>query len=115
MNGFRLLLVVLLLAVVLYTIPVLANDGLLALFPTFFGDMAKMGWPGQFNLDFFGFLLLSGLWTAWRNDFSGTGILLAPVAVLGGIPFLTTYLLILSFRSGGDIKAMLLGDRRART
>ena len=61
MNGFRLLLVVLLLAVVLYTIPVLANDGLLALFPTFFGDMAKMGWPGQFNLDFFGFLLLPQL------------------------------------------------------
>ena len=115
MNAFRLLLVVLLLAVVLYTIPVIANHGLLSLLPTFFADMAKMGWAGQFNLDFMGFLTLAGLWTAWRNDFSALGLVLGVVAFFGGIPFLTTYLLFLSFQSGGDVKVMLLGDRRARS
>ena len=114
MSAFRLLLIALLLAVVLYTIPVVANHGLLVLLPTFFGDMARMAWPGQFNLDFFGFLLLSGFWTAWRNEFSLPGIALGVVAVFGGIPFLTAYLLILSYRSRGDVKVMLLGERRAK-
>lgn len=31
------------------------------LFPVFFGDIAAMTWAGQFNADFTGFLLLSGL------------------------------------------------------
>ena len=100
---------------VLYTIPVVAEYGLLSLLPTFFGDMAEMGWPGQFNLDFMGFLTLAGLWTAWRNHFSALGVLLGVVAFFGGIPFLTTYLLVLSFQSGGDVKVMLLGERRARS
>jgi hypothetical protein len=115
MNAFRLLLVVLLTAVVLYTIPVIAEYGPLLLLPTFFGDMAEMGWPGQFNLDFLGFLTLAGFWTAWRNHFSPFGVLLGVVAFFGGIPFLTTYLLVLSFQSDGDVKVMLLGERRARS
>jgi hypothetical protein len=114
-SAFRLLLVVLLTAVVLYTIPVIANHGLLSLLPTYFADMAKMGWPGQFNLDFMGFLTLSALWTAWRNQFSASGVVLGIVAFFGGIPFLATYLLILSSRSGGDVKIMLLGEQRARS
>lgn len=113
MNGFRLLLGILLVTVVVYTIPVIAEHGLLSLLPTFFSDMAEMGWPGQFNLDFMGFLTLAGVWTAWRNHFSAVGLLLGVVAFFGGIPFLTTYLLILSFQSGGDIRVMLLGERRA--
>lgn len=113
MNAFRVLLVVLLLVVVAYTIPVVAEYGLLSLLPTYFGDIAKMGWPGQFNLDFLGFLTLSAVWTAWRNHFSGLGLLLAVIAFFGGIPFLTTYLLILSVQTGGSARAMLLGERRA--
>lgn len=115
MSAFRGLLALLLVAVVLYTGPVVAEHGLMSLLPTFFGDIAKMGWPGQFNLDFSGFLTLSALWTAWRNHFSASGLALAVVAFFGGIPFLTTYLLVLSFRSGGDIKVMLLGEQRARS
>ncbi|MGA1372372.1 MAG: hypothetical protein ACO3Z6_12285 [Pseudomonadales bacterium] len=115
MNAFRALLLTLLLVVVVYTVPVVAREGLWSLLPTFFGDMSKMGWPGQFNLDFMGFLTLSAVWTAWRNDYSGAGLGLAVLAFFGGIPFLTTYLLILSVRTGGDIKAMLLGERRSRS
>ena len=112
MNAFRALLIVLLLTVVVYTLPVVAEHGLLSLLPTFFGDMTKMGWPGQFNLDFLGFLTLSAVWTAWRNHFSGNGLLLAVIAFFGGIPFLTTYLLILSVQSGGNVAVMLLGGTR---
>lgn len=114
MNAFRMLLVILLVAVVVYTIPVVADHGLLSLMPTWFADIGKMGWAGQFNVDFMGFLTLSGLWTAWRNDFSALGVILGVVAFFGGIPILTTYLLILSIQSGGDVKVMLLGERRAR-
>lgn len=112
MIAFRLLLSAILVMIVLYTIPVVANHGL-GLLQVFFGDIANMGWPGQFNLDFLGFLILSALWTAWRNDFSPGGLGLAILAFFLGAPFLTAYLLMLSFRCGGDPRVMLLGERRA--
>ena len=112
MTLFRLLLIVLLISVVAYTVPVVANHGL-DIFPIFFGDIARMEWPGQFNVDFMGFLILSAIWTAWRNQFSPAGLGLALIAAIGGIPFLTTYLLILSFQPGADIRQILLGARRA--
>ena len=65
MAQLRFVLVTVLLVIVGYTFPVVANHGL-GLLPIFFGDIAKMEWPGQFNLDFLGFLTLSGLWIAWR-------------------------------------------------
>ena len=110
---FRLLLVMLLTVIVGYTLVVVANHGL-GLFPVFFGDIAAMGWPGQFNLDFLGFLVLSGVWVAWRHEFSAGGLGLGLVACVGGMPFLTVYLLIASFNTGGDIRAVLLGSARAR-
>ena len=113
MTLFRLFLIACLVAIVAYTSVTIANHGW-NLMPIFFGDMAKMEWPGQFNLDFFTFLLLSGLWVAWRNDFAPASLALAVVAVLGGMLVLSAYLLLLSFRSGGDMKVVLLGERRAR-
>ena len=111
MRGFRILLVVLLATIVTYTVPVVANHGL-GLLPIFFGDIAEMRWPGQFNLDFLGFLVLSAFWTAWRNGFSPGGLGLGLLALFLGAPFLTAYLLFLSFRSGGNVQVMLLGDHR---
>jgi hypothetical protein len=90
-----------------YTLIVIENHGM-TLFPVFFGDMAAMAWPGQFNLDFAGFLALSALWTAWRNGFSALGLLLAVVAFFGGMAFLSAYLLILSLGTT-DIRDLLLG------
>lgn len=113
MTAFRTLLVILLIAVVIYTLPVVITEGLSPLLPTFFGDILAMTWPGQFNFDFFGFLILSATWTAWRNQFSAPGLGLALVALLGGIPFLTTYLLYLSYQTKGDIRVMLLGEGRS--
>lgn len=114
MNAFRALLVLILVTVVVYTIPVVLEHGLMALMPTYFGDILKMGWPGQFNLDFMGFLTLSALWTAWRNQYSPVGLVLAIVAFLGGVPFLTAYLLFLSFEAKGDIRVIMLGEKMAR-
>lgn len=107
MTGFRLLLVTLWLGLLAYTAAVVTRDGM-GLLPIFFGDIAKVAWPGQFNLDFLCFLTLSALWTAWRNSFSALGLGLAVAAFFGGAGFLLPYLLILSVRTRGDVKAMLL-------
>ncbi len=69
MGYFRLFLAGCLLAIAAYTGTTIARYGW-DLLPVFFGDMTAMTWPSQFNFDFFAFLLLSGLWTAWRNSFS---------------------------------------------
>lgn len=93
-----------------YTGVVIAAHGW-DLVPVFFGSIAAMDWQGQFNVDFSSFLVLSALWVAWRNDFSMTGWLLAPLALFGGGLFLSVYLFILSGQ--GDMKMLLLGPRRA--
>ena len=51
MTAFRTLLVILLIAVVIYTIPVVIDEGSAAI-TDFFGDILAMTWPGQFNFDF---------------------------------------------------------------
>lgn len=111
MTLFRLFLAIFLFVLVAYTSVTIANHGM-NLFPQFFGDMAEMAWPGQFNLDFLGFLMLSALWVAWRHQFSAGGLALAVVAFNGGMMFLTIYLLIHTARSKGDMKTVLLGEGR---
>lgn len=99
-------------ALVAYTLIVVRDHGV-HLLPVFFGDMAAFTWPGQFNSDFFCFLLGSATWVAWRHQFSAAGLLLAPLALFGGWGFLAPYLLIQSFRVHGDVASLLLGERRA--
>ena len=110
MTLFRLFLATCLVAIVAYTSVTVANHGL-NLLPVFFGDMAEMGWPGQFNLDFMCFLALSALWTAWRNGFSPAGLGLAIIAFFGGAGFLLPYLLLLSIQTKGNVRHMLIGRR----
>jgi hypothetical protein len=109
MLPFRFFLTACLAVIVGYTSVTIANHGW-NLLPIFFGDMAAMGWPGQFNLDFFCFLLLSGLWVSWRGRFRPAALGLGLLAVFGGMLFLSIYLLIALSRSKGDIRQMLLGD-----
>lgn len=112
MNLFRALLVTILLVIVGYTAVVISNHGI-GLLPVFFSDMAEMAWPGQFNLDFMCFLVLSALWVSWRHQFSPVGLLLGLVAFFGGALFLSIYLFIQSYRVNDNIKALLLGTSRA--
>ena len=111
MTLFRLLLVLIFTAIALYTGVVVTHHGF-NLLPVFFGDMAGLAWPGQFNLDFMCMLALSGLWVAWRHRFGTAGIALGLVAFFGGALFLSAYLLIESVRTGGSVEALLLGQRR---
>lgn len=112
MNAFRALLVAMWLLIAGYTSVVVARHGL-GLLPIFFGDMATMTWPGQFNLDFLCMLTLSGLWVSWRHHFSAAGLVLGLLAVFGGAFFLTTYLLIVSVQANGQVRQILLGRGRA--
>lgn len=112
MTLFRIFLGLFLVVLVVYTAVVVANYGL-TLFPIFFGDMIAMTWPGQFNLDFFGFLMLSAIWVTWRNEFTPFSFVLGFLALTGGMTFLPIYLLFLSFKTNGDIRLMLLGEARA--
>ncbi len=113
MTAFRIFLVAFVSVLLVYTLLVIANHGA-SLFPVFFGDMARMGWAGQFNLDFSGYLLLAGIWTAWRNGFSAPAFALSVLAVFGGMLFLSIYLLYLSYAERGDPRRMLLGAHRVR-
>ncbi len=58
MLPLRLLLSLMLAVIDAYTSVVIARYGL-DLLAVFFGDMTKMGWAGQFNLDFMGMLIRS--------------------------------------------------------
>lgn len=112
MAAFRVLLAAIFATIAVYTVVVIAEHGL-NLLPVFFGDMAELGWPGQFNLDFLGFLILSGFWLAWRHHFSPQGLALGLGGLLLGAPFLTAYLLIASLAVEGDVAKLLLGEQRA--
>jgi hypothetical protein len=54
-------------------------------------------------------LSLSALWVAWRHRFTAAGLALALFAFFGGASFLAVYLLVVSFRTNGDLRQILLG------
>jgi len=110
MKAFRFFLVAVFATVLVYTIMVGNNHGW-NLFPLFFGDIAAMNWAGQFNLDFSFFLLFTGLWIAWRNKFNPLGLGLGLFTLVGGIPFVSTYLFILSYKTN-SIKEILTGKNK---
>ena len=113
MKAFRIFLVVIIVSIVTITSLVVFRHGW-NLLPIFFGDMASLTWPGQFNSDFMCFLLLSGLWLAWRHHFSPGGVVLGLAGVFGGIMLLAPYLLWASYNAAGDVNVLLLGRARAK-
>ena len=108
MSAFRVLLGIFIIGIFVFTGIVISNHGW-NLLPIFFGDMTAMTWPGQFNFDFLCFLILSGLWLAWRHRFSPGGIILGVLGLFGGIMVLAPYLLIASYKANGDIKHYFSG------
>ena len=110
MNVFRTLLVLFLIGICAYTVSTITNYGYDLVTP-FFGGMLSFTWTGQFIFDFQTYLILSGLWVAWRKNFSLQGMLLGVIALIFGIMFFAPYLLILSYKEKEDWKAILLGDR----
>jgi hypothetical protein len=113
MRAFRIYLATIVLCLGAYTMVVGLRHGW-NLLPIFFGDLAAMTWPGQFNADFMTFLMLSGLWLTWRHHFSATGLALGVLGVFGGMMVLAPYLVFASLRADGDVNVLLLGRQRAR-
>lgn len=105
---FRIFLASVFIAIFAYTILTISNHGM-GLIPIFFGDILVMGWPGQFNFDFMMFLLLSALWTVWRNKFTAKAFLLALFAATGGMLFLSVYLLYLSYHHE-NVRGIIIGE-----
>ena len=112
MTAFRLYLAAIWIVLIVYTLVVGAEHGW-NLLAVFFADMAAMGWAGQFNLDFMMFLSLFGLWLAWRHDFTPGGIALGVAGFFLGMSLLAPYVIYLTVRARGDMKRVLLGDRKA--
>jgi hypothetical protein len=112
MGAFRVLLAAIFVMLAGYTAVVGGNHGW-DLLSVFFGDIVKMEWPGQFNLDFTFMLMLSGLWVAWRHGFTPVGLLLGFLAFNGGALFLSAYLLVLTGQAKGNMREVLLGMARA--
>ncbi len=108
MNAFRFFLVAVFATVIFYTFIVGSNHGW-NIFSPFFGDIAAMNWAGQFNLDFSFFLIFTGLWMAWRNQFNASGIAMGLFTLVAGIPFVSAYLFVLSLKPNVGIKELLIG------
>ena len=111
MTLFRLLLIAIIAIIGLYTAVVIGEHGADFLTP-FYADIAKMGWPGQFNMDFHAFLILGSVWLMWRHHFSALGIVFGVVIFAGGAPFLCIYLLIVMAKDKADIAELFLGKSR---
>ena len=108
MSAFRTLLIVLTIAVAGYTLAAVANEGI-NLLPHFLNPIFALTWQGQFNLDFMSYLVLSGVWMAWRGGLTGRSIALGLLAPPLGMPFFAPYLVYLTARTGGDPRKLLLG------
>ncbi|MEJ8563219.1 hypothetical protein QTO30_19730 [Yoonia sp. GPGPB17] len=79
MAQFRMLLTVIAVVIVAFTIAAVANEGL-NLLPHFFIPIFALTWQGQFNVDFTSYLILSGVWMAWRGGFTVGSITLGVLA-----------------------------------
>ncbi|HEX2591428.1 MAG TPA: hypothetical protein VHL34_08020 [Rhizomicrobium sp.] len=112
MIAFRGFLLVAIVAILAYTIPVGLNHGW-NFMATALADLAVMDWRGQFDIDFLFLLSLAGIWLAWRHEFSAAGLFLGVFTFFGGMPFLSVYLLYAISKNGGDMRKVLLGERRA--
>jgi hypothetical protein len=112
MLAFRILLLSMLSAVLIYTGVVVSTQGW-NFMPVFLADLLALKWPGQFNLDFTCLLMLSGLWMAWRHRFSPWGLVLGGGMLVGGTPLLSSYLLVASIQAQGDVRVLLLGQDRS--
>ena len=96
--------------VAIYTAVVIGSEGL-NLFDVFLGNMQAWNWSGQFNLDFLMYLLLSGLWIAWRERFSLRGLILGALASVLGIVFFGPLLMFWWWKADGRLEGLLLGTR----
>lgn len=108
MAFFRTALIAMLLLIIVLTIAAVAEGGLDLITP-FIQPILALTWQGQFNFDFMCYLILSGIWMAWRGGFSRGSIALGLLAPPLGILFFAPYLVHQISKSEGDARRLLLG------
>lgn len=105
----QLLFIAQFIGIAIYTVYVGTHKGW-DLASVFFSDLSSLNWAGQFNFDFLNYLVLSGIWIAWRHKFSFTGIISGVIASILGILFFAPYLFFVSINTKGETKKILLGE-----
>jgi len=108
MTQFRNVLIAMTVLILLFTVVAIADGGINLITP-FLGPILAFTWQGQFNIDFTCYLVLSGIWMAWRGGFTSSSIALGVVAPPLGILFFAPYLLYLIGKTNGDPRQLLLG------
>ena len=108
MTKFRYALIAMTVLIVAFTVAAIANGGINLITP-FMTPILALSWQGQFNIDFACYLVLSGIWMAWRGGFSKGSIALGVLAPPLGILFFAPYLIYLVSRSNDDPRQLLLG------
>ena len=108
MTQLRILITVLLLGLIGYAL-ILVLDGRFDFITPFLSTIPALTWQGHINLDFLSYLVLVGVWIAWRSGFTPTGNFLGVLSVLSGMLFFAPYLLYLISRSNNDPRKLLLG------
>ncbi len=108
MTRLRYTLIAMAVLIVVFTVAAIADGGINLITP-FLTPILSLSWQGQFNIDFTCYLVLSGIWMAWRGGFSSGSVALGTLTPPLGILFFAPYLLYLVGKSNGDPRRFLLG------
>lgn len=108
MTLLRLTLGLMLATILTFTITAVYHDGV-NLLPHFIAPIRAMTWQGQFHVDFATYLVLSGVWMAWRGGWTRGSVALGVLTPALGIMFFAPYLLYLINKTDGEPRALLLG------
>ena len=108
MNTFRLTLMTLSVIWAAFTLFVFARDGADFLTP-YMAALPGLGWPAHIHLDFALYLVLSGLWLAWRTGVAAGGRARGGGAPWVGMRFLAPYRGGFMARGARTPQALLLG------
>jgi hypothetical protein len=82
---------------IFYTVIVVTNEGW-DFITVAIKNTTAFSWSGQFGLDFTCYLMLSGLWVAWREKFTISSIILGLIVMFLGILIFAPTVLSISNR-----------------
>ncbi|MEP3629530.1 MAG: hypothetical protein ABJN04_05960 [Hyphomicrobiales bacterium] len=108
MTQFRILITLILLGLIGYGL-ILVLDGRFDFVTPFLTTVPALTWQGHINLDFLSYLVVAGVWIAWRSGFTPIGITIGVLSTLLGMLFFAPYLLYQITRSDNDPRKLLLG------
>lgn len=107
MNLFRIVLAIIWIVLVIITARALQQMGIDGA-NIFITDYSHP-WRAQFYTDFSAHVILIALWMIYREPKLWLGIICAMLAAFIGGAFSLAYILVATFRAGGDTRKLLLG------